>query len=189
MEEQKLQQLYDALKNEPLIQKYIYNGTWLSGESTLIHPIEFWKAEVSVQLNTHKNVFERFIDRFVEQHNDLVISGSFVRNDGSCPPELIFDYNIPENKNYPKGRAINKAYKAFWAKNKKKLLTEAATIEEFLTAAEDGLNAAYSGLTTFAEQENAYSTIDIWKKRHPLTESDYQYAIQKYGLDREWIDW
>ena len=97
MEEQKLQQLYDALKNEPLIRKYMRKYTWVSGSSTTVYPIMFWKDEVCVQLETHKNVFEKFIKRFVEQHGDLVVAGHFNRNDGSCPPELTFWYNIPKN--------------------------------------------------------------------------------------------
>lgn len=90
-------ELKEALLKEPLIKKYLYNGTWLSGSSTIVYPITFWRCTVELQLNTHKNVFQKFIKRFVEQHSDLVADGYFSKMDGSCPPTLTFYYNIAEN--------------------------------------------------------------------------------------------
>ncbi len=92
-----VKELREALISEPLIQKYLKNGTWTSGSSTTVYPITFWKNEVELQLSTNKNIFTKFIKRFVEQHADLVVSGAFSKWDGSCPSTLTFWYNIPDN--------------------------------------------------------------------------------------------
>lgn len=97
MTEDLVNELYEALTKEPLIQKYLYNNTWLSGSTTTIYSIMFWKNEVEIELSTDKNIFTKFIKRFVEQHADLVVWGAFSKSDGSCPSTLSFYYNIPNN--------------------------------------------------------------------------------------------
>lgn len=91
-------ELLTAIENEPIIKKHIYGSTWLSGSSTTVYPIIFLQKEVRIQLDISKNVFKKFIERFVKQNSDLVVCGGFSANDGSCPSELYFYYNIPENQ-------------------------------------------------------------------------------------------
>lgn len=180
-------ELLAALKAEQIINKYMYKNTWLSGSSTTVYPITFWKNEVEIQLNTKKNLFEKFIDRFVEQHGDLVISGSFCKMDDSCPATLTFYYNIPENQGYIKGRAINKATRLFWNKNKRELIEQATNLKNFMRLAEQAYNTALDGLTTFKE-ETAYTAVDYWKKKNSLSDDDYSFLLNEYELEKRIID-
>lgn len=181
------EELLKALKAEQIINKYMYKDTWLSGSSTTVYPITFWKNEVEIQLNTKKNLFEKFIDRFVEQHNDLVISGSFCKMDGSCPATLTFYYNIPKNQGYAKGRAVNKATKLFWKENKRRLVEQSTDLMIFMRLAEREYNAVLGGLATFKE-EAAYTAVDYWKKNNSLSGDDYLFLLNEYDLEKRIIN-
>ncbi len=180
-------ELLVALKAEPLINKYMYKDTWTSGSSTTVYPITFWKSEVEIQINTKKNVFEKFIDRFIKQHGDLVLAGSFCKMDDSCPATLTFWYNIPENEGYRKGHAINKATRLFWKTHKPELIEQATDLKDFMRRAEQAYNAALDGLTTFKE-ETAYTAVDYWKKKNSLSDDDYSFLLNEYELEKRIID-
>lgn len=98
--------LLTAIENETIIKRHIYGGMWLSGSSTKVYPIMFWQKEVRIQLDISKNVFKKFIERFVKEHSDLVVCGGFSANDGSCLSELYFYYNIPENQRANKASGV-----------------------------------------------------------------------------------
>lgn len=85
--------LLTSIENEPIIKKHMYGSTWISGSSTTVYSIMFCQREVRIQLDTSKNVFKKFIERFVKHNSDLIVGGGFSANDGSCPSELYFYYN------------------------------------------------------------------------------------------------
>lgn len=180
-------ELLKALEAEQIINKYMYKGTWLSGSSTTVYPITFWKSNVEIQLNTRKNLFEKFIDRFVEQHGDLVISGNFCKYDESCPATLTFDYNIPENQGCANRRAINKATKLFWKENKRRLIEQSNDLKTFMRLAEKAYNAMLGGLITFKE-ETAYTAVDYWKIKNRLSDNDYLFLLNEYDLEKRIIN-
>ena len=82
-----LDKIAKELQEEPLIKKYMLDHTWTSGSSTTVYPIMRWKESVDVQLNTDRNVFKNLLKRYEDKYN---IYAYFVKNDGSCPPELRF---------------------------------------------------------------------------------------------------
>ncbi len=120
-------------------------------------------------------------------NGDLVISGSFCKMDDSCPATLTFYYNIPENQGYIKGRAINKATRLFWNKNKRELIEQATNLKNFMRLAEQAYNTALDGLTTFKE-ETAYTAVDYWKKKNSLSDDDYSFLLNEYELEKRIID-
>ena len=91
-----LEKAADIIKNDPLVKKYMNIDTWVSGSSTTVYPVTCWveSGAVDVQLNTHRNVFDKRIQKIVRESNGLINKGYFVKNDGSCPSELRFYINF-----------------------------------------------------------------------------------------------
>lgn len=81
------------LKEEKMVQKYLYPTTWLSGSSTNVRPITVWRRSVDLQWSSRKRIFNKFIERMVKENSDLISGGIFVVGDGSCPPYISFDFN------------------------------------------------------------------------------------------------
>lgn len=80
----------DFIKNDKVIAKYIYKGTWLSGSSTIVYPITVWKNDIHIQLehNARSNYFKGFIKRIKKTFG---LTAIFVKSDGSCA-DIIYIY-------------------------------------------------------------------------------------------------
>jgi len=89
----RIKQVVAEFQNEKLVKKYLYEHEWLSGSSTVVHPITIWADEVVIQWKSNKNVFEKFIKRIVNKYNDVFEYGYFWKSDGSCPSKLVFCFN------------------------------------------------------------------------------------------------
>ena len=81
-----------AIKSEKVIAKHICKHSWTSGSSTEVAPIVFWSYEVSIQMDTHRNIFEKAIERILAAYPNLFKYGYFCINDGSCPAEVRLFY-------------------------------------------------------------------------------------------------
>lgn len=83
------------LEKEPLVKKYMYKHTWLSGSSTTVYPITIWDdlKEIVIQWDSRKNIFNKFIQRMVDESEGLVRLGYFNKKDGTCPATIVFKLN------------------------------------------------------------------------------------------------
>lgn len=88
----RIKQVVEEIKNEPLMKKYLYNHTWVSGSSTTVYPVMIWNNDVDFQLSTHNNYFKKFIERICNKYSDVISKGYFNKLDGSCPSVLCFRF-------------------------------------------------------------------------------------------------
>ena len=84
--------LIDYLNNQKLVKKYLYKNTWLSGCSTYVSPITCCETYIFLEWASDKNIFNKFIQKVVNENADLIESGYFSKGDGSCPSEIIFNF-------------------------------------------------------------------------------------------------
>ena len=87
--DERVQQIVADLKEEPLVKKYLYDTTWLSGSSTTVYPIEIGKEDITLQWKSDKNVFNSFIKRIVDKYPEIS-DGWFNQTDGEEPSSIIF---------------------------------------------------------------------------------------------------
>jgi hypothetical protein len=85
-------QIVAAIKEEPVIARHILDHHWTSGSSTVVYPITLWERSVCIQLDTHRDYFEKAVARVLKKHTDLFKDGYFCKNDDSCPAEIRFYY-------------------------------------------------------------------------------------------------
>lgn len=83
------QSLGNFVRDNKFVKKYLHKGTWLSGCSTEVYPIMFWKKDLTLQIDTDENKFEELINE-VKEKFDFVDYGYFEKSDGSCPSRLVF---------------------------------------------------------------------------------------------------
>lgn len=88
--DERIGKFVEALKSEPLVQKYLRKETWISGSSTTVFPIGIWLDSVELQWESDRKIFGKFIERIVEANKDLLDWGSFQKTDGSCPSSIVF---------------------------------------------------------------------------------------------------
>lgn len=86
----KMEQFIEEIKKEKLVQKYLCKHIWTSGSSTEVYPIIIWQNEIELQWNSDKSIFDKFINKMVEKHKDIIEYGMFWKSDGSCPSRIIF---------------------------------------------------------------------------------------------------
>lgn len=88
----------EELKKEPMVKKNLYKYPWLSGSSTTVYPISVrYKShnsneiphEIILQWNSDKRC-DKFINKIVEGHKEIIESGRFWKSDGSCPSTITF---------------------------------------------------------------------------------------------------
>ena len=85
--------LMQKLRNDKLINKYLARGCWLSGSSTIVYPFTIYRNkdgsinDITIQLNTSKNVFNKLIARY-KQEFEYIEYMYFWKSDGSCPSML-----------------------------------------------------------------------------------------------------
>ena len=88
----------DMVKSDKLVQKHMRKHSWHSGSSTEVAPITCWveSGQIEVQLDTHRNVFNKCLNRIIAHSNGCIKDGYFIRYDGSCPAILKFvvDYSV-----------------------------------------------------------------------------------------------
>lgn len=87
-----INEIVSAIYSEKTLAKHIYKSTWLSGSSTTVYPIEIYERDVCIQLDTHKNVFKKCIEKIIANYPHLFNDGYFCKLDGSCPSEIRFCY-------------------------------------------------------------------------------------------------
>ena len=87
--DERVQQIVADLKEEPLVKKYLYDTTWLSGSSTTVYPIEIGKEDIILQWKSDKNVFNSFIKRIVDKYPEIS-DGWFNQTDGEEPSSITF---------------------------------------------------------------------------------------------------
>ena len=85
-------EIVNAIKGDKTLAKHIYKHTWISGSSTTIYPITLWLTDVCIQLDTHKNLFKKCIERILAKYPNLFKNGYFCKNDDSCPAEVKLIY-------------------------------------------------------------------------------------------------
>ena len=94
----RIQTIVDELKQEPMVKKYLYDTTWLSGSSTTVYPIEIGKQDITLQWKSDKNIFNSFIKKIVDKYPEIS-DGWFSKTDGEEPSSITFKLaeNIEEN--------------------------------------------------------------------------------------------
>lgn len=88
--------LLQKFARDKLIAKYVLKHTWLSGGNTTVYPIQGWRKTIDIQVSTHKNIFSKCIQRLISISDGKIISGKFIKSDGSCPSyiELVMKDEI-----------------------------------------------------------------------------------------------
>lgn len=86
----RVRKFVEDLQNEKLVRKYVYKNTWISGSSTTVYPFSINDREITMQWNSNKKIFNRFIRRIVKENSDLISDGYFWKSDGSCPSTVTF---------------------------------------------------------------------------------------------------
>lgn len=84
--------LIDAIKSNKRIDARIYKDSWVSGSSTIVTPITIWGMpvrEVRVQLKDAKHFPLKTAKKIADEFSGIVSRISLVKNDGSCPAELV----------------------------------------------------------------------------------------------------
>ena len=85
--------LIDAIKSNKRIDARIYKDSWVSGSSTIVTPITIWGMpvrEIRVQLKDAKHFPLKTAQKIADEFSGIVSRISLVKNDGSCPAELVF---------------------------------------------------------------------------------------------------
>ena len=84
--------LIDAIKSNKRIDARIYKDSWVSGSSTIVTPITIWGMpvrEIRVQLKDAKHFPLKTAQKIADEFSGIVSRISLVKNDGSCPAELV----------------------------------------------------------------------------------------------------
>ena len=73
------------IKKHPTCKKNLYPYTWVSGSSTKVYPVQFYKErkEIVLQWNSDREC-NSFL-RWIENTFDNVKKATFNKSDGSCP--------------------------------------------------------------------------------------------------------
>lgn len=87
------EEITKIILSDSLIAKHLYGQHWMSGSSTTVYPVTVWQNDITVQLATRKNVFNKCIERIVKASEGLLTDGCFSKGDGSCPATLRFYFN------------------------------------------------------------------------------------------------
>lgn len=84
-------EMINELRHDKLVSKHLYKYTWLSGCSTEVYPIMVHdESEIVLQWDSDKNIFDKFIKRYIKKYNDVISDGWFCKSDGSCPSSIKF---------------------------------------------------------------------------------------------------
>jgi len=91
-----MEKILEEIQKDKLINKYLYQYTWLSGSGTKVYPIcAKYKNnkinEIIIQINTKRNYFEKLIERYKGKYNKIEY-GYFSKTDDSCPSQLVFKF-------------------------------------------------------------------------------------------------
>ena len=89
---QQVRCLIDAIKSNKRIDARIYKDSWVSGSSTIVTPITIWGMpvrEVRVQLKDAKHFPLKTAQKIADEFSGIVSRIALVKNDGSCPAELV----------------------------------------------------------------------------------------------------
>ena len=90
---QQVRCLIAAIKSNKRIDARIYKDSWVSGSSTIVTPITIWGMpvrEIRVQLKDAKRFPLKTAQKIADEFSGIVSRISLVKNDGSCPAELVF---------------------------------------------------------------------------------------------------
>ena len=88
-----------SIYSEPVITKHICQHHWVSDGTKTVHPITIWPENVTIQMDSDRNYFNKAIKRVVENHKDLFRTGYYCKNDGSCPNTIRFEYTAEAQEN------------------------------------------------------------------------------------------
>lgn len=90
--------IYSIIENSKFVKKYLYPNHWISGSSTIVHPLLFFHDEkngfisCTIQIDESKIHWRKtFIQLYKELIDNLVKNGvvietySITNYDGSCP--------------------------------------------------------------------------------------------------------
>ena len=86
--------LIDAIKSNKRIDARIYKDSWVSGSSTIVTPITIWgmpvrEIRVQLKVNGAKHFPLKTAQKIADEFSGIVSRISLVKNDGSCPAELV----------------------------------------------------------------------------------------------------
>ena len=96
MEKKNYEKLMDYLNNQAVFKKNIRSFNYQVG-SSVFAPISVYENNMTVRLNEGRNVFNKLIER-VKAKFDFVEYAMYVKNDGTCPPELYFVFDTQIKK-------------------------------------------------------------------------------------------
>lgn len=88
--EAKIKEFIALIKRQPEIKR-LYPTTWTSGSSTTVYPITVSQDDISLQWGSNREP-KNFRERMEQLGKEMgIIKYSYwSRNDGSCPPEVVF---------------------------------------------------------------------------------------------------
>ena len=96
MEKKNYEKLMDYLNSQEVFKKNIRSHHYQVG-SSVFAPISVYEDNMTVKLNEGRNVFNKLIER-VKEKFDFIRSAMYVKNDGTCPPELYFVFDTQIKK-------------------------------------------------------------------------------------------
>lgn len=87
-----------CVKESDFFKKFGYRGTWISGSSTTVHPIQVWtnRKEVEIQLTSQRwrgqtQSLKSLIRKLEKAFS--IKSWHLDKGDGSCPASVSIFYN------------------------------------------------------------------------------------------------
>lgn len=84
----------EKLKQDKMIQKNLYNYTYLTGSSTTVNPITASKCDITLLWKSNRNC-SKWLDKIIEKNSDLIKYAYHRPSDGSWPAEIVFKL-LPE---------------------------------------------------------------------------------------------
>ena len=108
VEREERQTFLDVVANNEELKPFVYKHYWVSGSSTMVYPYALWDCDshpqVEVQLLVDmKGKYPNYkfyakderaltkIAQAIKDANEIVKDFYLKTNDGSCPPELVFE--------------------------------------------------------------------------------------------------
>lgn len=79
----------EQLKKDSMVQKNLYNYTYLSGGNTNVYPILSTKDDITLKWKSNRNC-SKWLDKIIEKNSDLIKYAYHRPTDGSCPAEIVF---------------------------------------------------------------------------------------------------
>jgi len=103
-------EILKAISTSKFFSRYGLEYSWVSGSSTIVHPITWWKAShtIEVQLDSFNNqsgvtLSAKALAKEINKTSgkEVITDTKFLKYDGSCPNIIVFilnkDYDESDN--------------------------------------------------------------------------------------------